>query len=338
MIIQKNRSLKEFNTFHVEAFAKYFCEINDISELELLFADDRFRNEQKLILGGGSNILFTKDFNGIVIKHNICGIDIVSESENNILIKVGAGNNWDEYVEYTVSSGLNGLENLSLIPGTVGASPIQNIGAYGVEVKDVIESVNGLFLDNFKMRTFSNPECKFGYRDSIFKNELKNKFIVTSVIFNLSKDGKVKSDYIAIKNYISEKNITEVTPGEIRKAVIDIRRSKLPDPKEISNAGSFFKNPIISEEKFENMKLDYPDLNGYKADDNLVKISAGWLIEKCGLKGKRSKDVGIYDKQALVIVNYGNASGMEIKKFAEEIRDIVLEKFNISLQFEVNIL
>ncbi|NOX67151.1 MAG: UDP-N-acetylmuramate dehydrogenase [Chlorobi bacterium] len=338
MTIQKNISLKEFNTFHVEASAKYFCEINDINELESVITDSRFRNEQKLILGGGSNLLFTKDFNGIVIKNNIGGIELLSEDEESVIIKVGAGNNWDEFVEYTVSSGFNGLENLSLIPGTVGASPIQNIGAYGVEVKDVIKSVNGFSLDNYEMRTFSNSECKFGYRDSIFKNELRNKFIVTSVVFNLSENRKVKSNYEAIKNYFSEKNITEITPSEIRKAVIEIRKSKLPDPREIGNAGSFFKNPIISEENFEKIKSDYPDLNGYKVDDNSVKISAGWLIEKCGLKGRRIKDVGIYDKQALVIVNYGNASGMEIKNLAEEIRDIVLDKFNISLRFEVNIL
>lgn len=338
MTIQKNISLKEFNTFHVEASAKYFCEINDINELESVITDSRFRNEQKLILGGGSNLLFIKDFDGIVIKNNIGGIDIISEDEKSVLLKVGAGNDWDKFVEYTVDYGFNGLENLSLIPGTVGASPIQNIGAYGVEVKDVIELVNGYSLNNFDMRIFSNSECKFGYRDSIFKNELKNKIIVTSVVFRLSKVGKVKSNYAAIKNYILEKNITKITPTEIRKAVIEIRESKLPNPREISNAGSFFKNPIISKEKFEEIKSEYPDLNGYKVDDNSVKISAGWLIEKCGLKGKRIKDVGIYDKQALVIVNYGNASGMEIKNLAEEIRDIVLDKFNISLQFEVNIL
>lgn len=338
MTIQKNISLKEYNTFHVEASAKYFCEVNDLIELESLFADDRFRDEKKLILGGGSNILFTKDFNGIVIKNNIGGIEVISEDQESILIKVGAGNDWDEFVEYTVSSGFNGLENLSLIPGTVGASPIQNIGAYGVEVKDVIETVNGFDLEDFKEKTFTNSECRFDYRDSIFKSELKNKFMVTSVVFNLSKDGKVKSNYEAIKNYISEKNIREITPSEIRKAVIEIRKSKLPDPQEIGNAGSFFRNPVITKEKFESVKSKYPDLRGYKVNDNSIKISAGWLIEKCGLKGKRSKDVEIYDKQALVIVNYGSASGIEIKNIAEEIRDIVLDEFNISLQFEVNIL
>ncbi len=338
MIIQKNRSLKEFNTFHVEAYAKYFCEVNDISELELLFADDRFSNEQKLILGGGSNLLFTKDFNGIVIKNNIGGIEVISENENEVMIKAGAGIDWDKFVEYTINAGFNGLENLSLIPGTVGASPIQNIGAYGVEVKDVIESVNGFMLDSLVQKSFSNSECKFGYRDSIFKNELKNKFIVISVIFKLSKNGKVKSDYEAIRNYISYNKTAEVTPEAIRNAVIEIRKSKLPDPNEIGNAGSFFKNPVISYEKFKKLKKQFPDLNGYKINDNSIKISAGWLIEKCELKGKRENNVGIYDKQALVIVNYGTLSGKDILEFAQTVKAEVERKFSIDLIYEVNIL
>ena len=337
MTIRKNISLKEFNTFHVDLLAKYFCEVNNVNELEALFSNDQYKDEQKLILGGGSNLLFTKDFDGLVIKNNIGGIEVISENENEVLVKVGAGNNWDEFVEYTINLGLNGLENLSLIPGTVGASPIQNIGAYGVEVKDVIESVNGFTLDGFDRKTFSNPECKFGYRDSIFKSELKNKFIVTSVVFKLSKDGKVKSNYEAIRNYIEEKNIKEVTPNEIRNAVIEIRKSKLPEPKEIGNAGSFFKNPVILNEQFENIKRKYPDLNGYKVDDKSVKISAGWLIEKCGLKGKRIGNVGIYDKQALVVVNYGGASGNEILEFAHMVKAEVKQKFGIELNYEVNI-
>ena len=338
MTIQKNISLKQFNTFRVEAFAKYFCEVNNLSELKSLITTDHFENEQKLILGGGSNILFTKDFNGIVIKNCIGGIEVISESKDNVLLEVGAGHDWDELVEYTVNNGFYGLENLSLIPGTVGASPIQNIGAYGVEVKDVIESVKGLSLESFEQKVFSNSECNFGYRDSIFKTKLKNKFIVTSVVFSLSKNGKVNTNYKAIENYISEKKLSKVTPSEVRNAVIAIRRSKLPDPREIGNAGSFFKNPVISNNKYEEIKSNYSDLNGYQVDDSSVKISAGWLIDKCGLKGKRVNDVGVYEKQALVIVNYGNSTGGEILEFSDLIISNVYNKFNIELVKEVNII
>jgi len=338
MTIQKNISLKQFNTFRVETFAKYFCELNDLSELKSLITTDQFKNERKLILGGGSNILFTKDFDGIVIKNCIGGIEIISESEDDVLLEVGAGHDWDELVEYTISNGFYGLENLSLIPGTVGASPIQNIGAYGVEVKDVIEAVKGFSLESFEQKVFSNSECNFGYRNSIFKTELKNKYFVTSVVFSLSKNGKVNTNYKAIENYISEKKLSKITPSEVRNAVIAIRRSKLPDPREIGNAGSFFKNPVISNNKYEEIKSNYSDLNGYQVDDSSVKISAGWLIEKCGLKGKRVKDVGIYKKQALVIVNYGNATGGEILEFTDLIISNVYNKFNIELVKEVNII
>lgn len=338
MTIQKNISLKQFNSFHVEAFAKYFCELNHLDDINLLVATNQFLSEEKLILGGGSNILFTKDYNGIVIKNNFGGIEILSESEDNVLIEVGAGHDWDKFVEFTINTGLNGLENLSFIPGTVGASPIQNIGAYGVEVKDVIESVKGFSLDSLEQKSFSNSECKFGYRNSIFKNELKNSFIVTSVIFKLYKDGKTNRNYESIKNYLSDKNISNVTPSDVRNAVIEIRKSKLPDPKEIGNAGSFFKNPIISNREFEIIKSEFSDLNGYKVGNESIKISAGWLIEKCGLKGKRLGNVGVYEKQALVVVNYGNAVGSEIFEFSQMIQAEVKVKFDIELIYEVNVL
>ena len=338
MTIQKNFSLKEFNTFHLEVFAKYFCEINNLDDLNSLISKDQFRNEEKLVLGGGSNILFTKDFDGIVIKNSMSEVKVISENGDSILIEVGAGYDWDKFVEYTINTGLNGLENLSLIPGTAGASPIQNIGAYGVEVKDVIKSVKGFSLDSLEQKSFSNSECKFGYRNSIFKNELKNNFIVTSVLFKLSKDGKTNSNYEAIKNYLSEKNILDVTPSEVRNAVIEIRKSKLPDPKEFGNAGSFFKNPVISKKEFDVIKYNFPDLNGYQVGDESIKISAGWLIEKCGLKGKRLGNVGVYEKQALVIVNYGKASGVEILEFSKMIQNEVESKFNIELINEVNII
>jgi len=337
MIIQKNISLKQFNTFQVDAFAKYFCQINDLNELNSLIMKEQFRGENKFILGGGSNVLFTKDFEGIVVKNNISGISIISENADLVLLEVGAGYDWDKLVEYTVAAGFNGLENLSLIPGTVGASPIQNIGAYGVEVKDLIESVKGISLEDNKFKTLSNSECNFGYRNSIFKTELKGGFIVTSVVFNLSKSQNVNTEYAALQNYISEHELSIVTPTVIRQAVIKIRRSKLPDPQEFSNAGSFFKNPVISKNVFKKIKSKYPDLNGYRDDDSSVKISAGWLIEKCGLKGRRVKDVGIYEKQALVIINYGNATGCEIFEFSEQINLEVYNQFNIELVKEVNI-
>ena len=338
MIIQKDTSLKQFNTFNVEAFAKYFCEIQNFDDLEYLKENEQFKNERKLILGGGSNILFENDFNGIVIKNNIGGINIISETDEDIIIEVGAGHDWDKLVEQTINSGYYGLENLSLIPGTVGASPIQNIGAYGVEVKDVIESVNFVSLENFEHRTFSNSQCQFDYRNSIFKNELKDKLIVTSVLFNLSKVEKTNIEYTALQNYFSEKRIPKITANEIRNAVMEIRRSKLPDPQIFGNAGSFFKNPIISNGEYEKIKSKYPDLNGYKVNDNSIKIPAGWLIEKSGLKGKRFGNVGIYEKQALVIVNYGNATGVEIVEFSKMIQNEVEDKFNVKIINEVNII
>jgi len=337
MIIQKDASLKELNTFHVEAAAKYFCEVRNINDLELLRTTDQFINEQKLILGGGSNILFVNDFDGIVLKNDIGGIEIISESVDDVIIEVGAGYDWDKLVEYTINSGYYGLENLSLIPGTVGASPIQNIGAYGVEVKDVIKLVNFVNIDNYEHFTFSNSECRFDYRNSIFKNELKDKVIITSVTFSLSKIEKINSEYVTLQNYFAEDESINITPSMVRDAVIEIRRSKLPDQQELGNAGSFFKNPIISNSEYEKIKSKFPDLNGYNVNDESIKIPAGWLIEKCGLKGKRFGNVGIYEKQALVIVNYGGATGSEIFDLSEKIISEVNDKFNIELMREVNI-
>ncbi|MEN8194513.1 MAG: UDP-N-acetylmuramate dehydrogenase, partial [Bacteroidota bacterium] len=335
MTILENQSLKSYNTFKVEANAKSFCKIDNADALEELLSNATYRNEQKLILGGGSNILFVKDFDGLVIKNDICGIEIISETE--ALIKVGSGYNWDKLVEYTVNAGYNGLENLSLIPGTVGASPIQNIGAYGVEVKDVIESVEFIELETLEKKTFTNSECNFAYRDSIFKKELKDKIFISAVTFKLSRENVTNVKYDALKNYFESHQISDITPQSIRKAVIEIRESKLPNPDKIGNAGSFFKNPTISIEQFENIKSEHNDLRGYPVDKNSVKISAGWLIEKCGLKGQRVGDVSIYEKQALVIVNHNNANGNEILEFSNMITEKVEEKFNIKLENEVNI-
>ncbi len=338
MQIKNNLSLKPFNTFNVEAKAKYFAEVNDINELKELLCTKKYSSENLLILGGGSNILFTKDFDGIVIKLNSAEIKRVSETKDSIFIQVDAGVEWDSLVQYTIDYNISGIENLSLIPGNVGATPIQNIGAYGVEVKELIESVNFISLENFNEKTFSNEECDFGYRNSIFKNVLKNKIVITSVVFKFSKENYVNLEYAPLKKYFDEKNEAEITSKDVREAVISIRESKLPNPKEIGNAGSFFKNPIITKEKYEKLKVEYPDLNGYPESYSDIKISAGWLIEKCGLKGKRIGDVGVHEKQALVIVNYGTATGLEIVEFSKMIKNEVESRFNIKIINEVNII
>lgn len=338
MRIEKNISLKPFNTFNVDSSAKYFTEVNNHLEFWEVLNNKEFRTEKKLILGGGSNILFTKDFDGIVIKINNSEIALISETDENTLIQVDAGVEWDSFVKYTIDKEIGGLENLSLIPGNVGAAPIQNIGAYGVEIKDFIESVNIILLDNLAEKTLLNEECKFGYRDSVFKNELKNKFVITSVLLKFSKQNKINLSYAPLKNYFVEKSESEVTSKNIREAVISIRENKLPDPNKIGNAGSFFKNPMIAKNMYEEIKGEYPDLNGYQENNSKIKISAGWLIEKCGLKGKRIGDVGVHEKQALVIVNYGNATGVEVLEFSKMIQSEVENKFNIKLNNEVNIL
>ncbi len=338
MQIQKNISLKPYNTFNVDVKAKFFTEINHKSELIELLKNSDYSSLNKLFIGGGSNILFTKDFDGIVIKLNNSSINIISETKNNIKLKVDAGVSWDRFVEYTVKRNYYGIENLSLIPGNVGAAPIQNIGAYGVEVKDVIESVDIITLNTLEKTTFLNSECKFGYRNSIFKNELKNKVVITSVVFKLSKVKKVNLEYAPLKMEFENKKLYDIRSRDIRDKIISIRQSKLPNPIEIPNAGSFFKNPILSKDKYEEIKMDYPEFNGFPETGDKIKISAGWLIEKCGLKGKRIGNVGIHDKQALVIVNYGNSTGKEIVEFAKTVCSEVKAKFDIELINEVNII
>ncbi len=336
MQIKKNISLKFYNTFDVDVIAKNFVEINSKSALMQFLSNDDFSSVKKLFLGGGSNILFTKDFDGVVVKLNTSEIKIVSETDDIVYIRAEAGVEWDSLVEYSVNKGLNGIENLSYIPGTVGAAPIQNIGAYGVEVKDIIESVDVILLDDLEERTLINADCIFGYRNSIFKNELKNKFIITSVLFKLSKKGNLNFEYFPLKEFFSGKE--NITSQDVRSAVISIRKSKLPEPSKLGNAGSFFKNPIISKEKFDNLETKYNDLNGYPEANLRVKISAGWLIEKCELKGKRIGNVGVHEKQALVIVNYGNATGDEIVEFSKMIERKVEEKFGVKIINEVNII
>ncbi len=338
MRIEKNISLKPYNTFNVEAMAKYFAVVGNTQELQELLNHSGYNSEKRLFIGGGSNILFTKDFDGIVIKLNSYKIKRVSETKENLYIQADSGVEWDSFVKYTIDNGISGIENLSLIPGNVGATPIQNIGAYGVEVKDFIESVNIIMLDSLQEVTLSNRECNFGYRDSIFKNELKNKFVITSVVFKFTQQNFVNLEYAPLEQWFAKKAEKEVTSKDVRNAIVSIRESKLPDPKTIGNAGSFFKNPIIAKVKYEELKTEYSDLNGYLENNSKMKISAGWLIEKCGLKGKRIGDVAVHEKQALVIVNYGNASGKEIIDFSKIIQNKVKNKFNIKLLNEVNII
>ncbi len=338
MQIKNKISLKPFNTFNIDVKAKYFADVNNTHDLKELLGNKYYISEKRVILGGGSNIIFTEDFDGIVIKLNSSEIKRVSETKDNIFIQVDAGVEWDSFVQHTIKNDIGGIENLSLIPGSVGAAPIQNIGAYGVEVKDIIESVNIILLENLKEQTLSNAECNFGYRNSIFKNELKNKFVITSVVFKFRKQNFVNLKYAPLKNHFVGKSENEVTSKDVRDVVIAIRESKLPNPNKIGNAGSFFKNPIIRKEQYDKLKNEYPDLNGYPENNSNIKISAGWLIEKCGLKGKRIGDVGVHEKQALVIVNYGSATGIEIVEFSKMIQREVENRFNIKIIHEVNII
>ncbi|MBI9053614.1 MAG: UDP-N-acetylmuramate dehydrogenase [Bacteroidales bacterium] len=333
--IKENFSLKNYNTFGIDAKCRFFVECSSLDEITQFLENHNKSDIPLMILGGGSNVLFTQDFEGYVLRPFIKGIEIIEESEEDILVKVGAGEDWDVFVEYCVEKGWGGVENLSLIPGNVGTCPIQNIGAYGVEVKDVIEEVESLEIENLKKNTFKNAECAFGYRDSIFKRNLKGKQIITYVSFRLKKQPVFMLNYGSLTEELNKFN--ELSLKNIRKAVIDIRESKLPDPKEIGNSGSFFKNPVIEESYAKGLKQEYEDIPLYKQDNGTVKVPAGWLIEKAGWKGKRIGDAGVHEKQALVLVNYGNATGKEIFNLAQEIQQSVKTKFNINIEMEVNV-
>lgn len=334
MKIEYNKSLKVYNTFGIEVFANEYCEITTEYELvELL----RLNTSPLLVLGGGSNMLFTKNFDGLVIKNNIKGIDIVNETDNEVFVKVGAGEIWHEFVLYCISKNWAGVENLSLIPGTVGAAPMQNIGAYGVEIKSVFDSLEAIHIKNFYKQNFTNSDCKFGYRESVFKHEVKGEYIITSVTFRLSKNANLNTTYGAISDVLKEKNISTPTIKDISEAVIQIRTSKLPNPAVLGNAGSFFKNPEITTNQFDKLKANFPNIVGYPTA-NGVKLAAGWLIEQCGWKGKIVGNTGSHKDQALVLVNYGGATGNEIFQLAIDIKNSVFEKFEVEINPEVNII
>ncbi len=337
--IDEHVRLKHYNTFGIDATARYFCQITNEDQFKSLLQTDLYRNEKVLILGGGSNILFTRDFDGLVIKTDIKGIHIVHESDGIVNIKAMSGEMWHELVIHCVNHQWGGIQNLSLIPGTVGAAPIQNIGAYGVEVKEVVKEITGIDRLTGDEKTFQNKECEFGYRESIFKHKLKDLFFVSSVTLTLTKKNHpINTNYGAIKDTLKEMNITEPTLKSISDAVIHIRKSKLPDPIHVGNAGSFFKNPTISYLHYQSLLKIFSNIPGYHSVNQEVKVPAGWLIEQCGWKGKRLNDIGVHAQQALVIVNYGNGNGNEILELAMKIISSVKEKFNIVLTPEVNII
>lgn len=334
--IQQNVTLKHLNTFGVEAKANYFVAVLDTQQLIDLISFENFYHIPKFILGEGSNILFTKDYPGLVIKVGIKGIQKLYEDENHIFIEAYAGENWHDFVMFCIERGYAGVENLSLIPGTVGAAPIQNIGAYGVELSNVFYQLKALDIKDGTIKIFSKEECQFSYRDSIFKHSHKDHYIILSVILRLDKIPKYHIDYGNLKQTLKEMQIKELNVKVISDAVIHIRKSKLPDPKKLGNAGSFFKNPIIPYETFLTLKKSFPNIPHFFVEkDNAVKISAAWLIEQCGWKGKRFGDIGVYDKQALILVNYHQGSAKEIQELAEKIQKSVHQQFGILLSPEV---
>lgn len=335
MNIQENISLKPFNTFGLDKKARFFTSVNSREQLIESLIWSRNRGLGVFILGGGSNILLTQDVNSLVIKIEIAGIEVVDENDDHVWVKVGAGENWHSFVTYAIAQGWAGIENLSLIPGTVGASPMQNIGAYGVEIKDVFHSLRALNRANLEQKEFTKEECKFGYRESVFKNELLGQYIITSVTFQLNKKPEFNIEYGTIQETLQESGNEELSIQAISDAVIKIRQSKLPDPKEIGNAGSFFKNPTISIEDWEALKESFPNIPGYDVPEG-KKVPAAWLIEQSGWKGKRFGETGVHAKQPLVLVNYGNSKGNDIKELAENIQASVFEKFGITLKAEVN--
>lgn len=335
-MLQRNVNLAPFTTFAVEAKTAYFASFTTIEELKKLLSE--VKDRKLLILGGGSNILFRNNFDGVTLHNKIQGISTVKEDENYIVLKVGAGEVWHDFVLYTLSKGWGGVENLSLIPGSVGASPMQNIGAYGVEIKDVFESLEAVEISSGELRTFSHEECQFGYRESVFKKSLKDKYVITSVSYRLSKHPVLNTSYGAIENELESMGVLHPTIQDVSKAVIAIRQSKLPDPKEIGNAGSFFKNPIISLSHFEKLKKEYPEIPSYKVSEVEVKVPAGWLIDKAGWKGKTIQNYGVHKKQALVLVNYGKASGEDIYELSEKIIKDIQLRYGILLEREVNII
>ena len=338
MNIIENYPLLKLNTFGIDVKAKYFVSINTVNELIELTKTKVFKDLRLLILGGGSNILFTKDYDGLIILNNIKGKEIIDQTQQSIFLKIGAGENWHELVMYTVDNGWGGIENLSLIPGNTGTAPMQNIGAYGVEIKETFVELEALEISSGKIIKFNNSDCEFGYRESIFKNKIKNQYIILNITLELKKNPVLNINYGDVKAILESQNIKNPAIKEVSNAIISIRQSKLPDPKKIGNSGSFFKNPIVSLNQLEFIKKKYPNVVNYEINENEFKIAAGWMIEKAGWKGRKFNNYGVHEKQALVLVNYGLANGMEIFNLSEEIILDIKDKFGITLEREVNII
>jgi UDP-N-acetylmuramate dehydrogenase len=337
MQIEENVSLKVYNSFGIEVRSRGFASFSGQEELASLLEEAGRGKLPVLILGGGSNILFTKDFGGLILKNGIRGIDLIREDEHYVYVRAGAGENWHGFVEVALQRNWAGIENLSLIPGSVGATPMQNIGAYGVEIKDVFYELEAWNLEDNKVYSFSLNDCELGYRDSVFKRRYFGKFVILSVVYRLNKAPKFNIAYGAIREELDHMGVQELSIQAISKAVINIRRSKLPDPAVIGNAGSFFSNPVVSGEQFASLRGVSPGIVGFPNPDGTVKLAAGWMIEQCGWKGYRKGDAGCHAQQALVLVNYGSASGAEIYTLSEEIAQSVKKKFGIELEREVNI-
>ncbi|MBV9961851.1 MAG: UDP-N-acetylmuramate dehydrogenase [Parafilimonas sp.] len=337
MTILPDFSLKHYNTFGIDVNTKYFAAFSTIDELKELL-DSQLSTNTKFILGGGSNILFTKNFDGLVLKNELKGIELVNEDANHFYVKTFAGENWHRFVSYCIQHNYAGLENLSLIPGNVGASPMQNIGAYGVEIKDVFESLEALKKSGKTIHNFSAKDCEFGYRESVFKRKYKDEFVILNVTFRLNKVPVFNTSYGAIEQELEKMKVQELSIQAISQAVINIRSSKLPNPKQIGNAGSFFKNPTISFTEYQTLQQVHTLMPHYKVDDLHIKVPAAWLIEQCGWKGYKNGDAGVHINQPLVLVNYANATGKEIYNLSEEIKRSVQNKFGIELEREVNII
>jgi UDP-N-acetylmuramate dehydrogenase len=335
-MIYENISLRKFNSFGLNVRADHLAAFKLEENAIHFFKQHKGSDQNYLVLGSGTNVLFTGDYHGTIIHPELDGITMEGKKGNDIIVSAGAGVIWDKLVESTVKNGLGGLENLSLIPGLVGATPVQNIGAYGAEVKDTVEKVRAISLEDGSIREFTNDECRFGYRTSIFKTELKGKYLITKVYFRLSTHPKLSLEYGSLKEEISKLGSTSL--GNVRKIVISTRQSKLPDPDQLGNAGSFFKNPVVTGSIVNNLKTRFPKLPVFNDHTGGMKLAAGWLIEQCGWKGKRIGDAAVHDKQALVIVNFANATGKELFELSEQIRDSVFEKFGITLEREVEVI
>ena len=337
MEILNHFSLKNYNTFGIEANAKQFVGVHSVADLKTVLFENKTKN--KFILGGGSNMLLTQDIDALVIHIDLKGKKIVEENEDFVWVESQAGENWHEFVLWTINQNFGGLENMSLIPGNVGTTPVQNIGAYGTEIKDTFVSCSALKIDTLEMKIFSKEACHFGYRESVFKNEVKDEYIITSVVFKLTKrNHKINISYGDIALELEKNNIATPSLKDVSNAVIAIRQSKLPDPKVLGNSGSFFKNPIVLKSDFEKIHQKFPEMKFYEISETEVKVPAGWLIEQAGFKGKRYGDAGIHKNQALVLVNYGSATGQEILNVSKEIQDTIFKTFGIHIEAEVNII